>query len=122
VIFSHVLYQLSYLGAGTRAAGPKAKRARLYGQGPGGVHPPRPRGAAAPALFVLAIAARARILLDDRHRVAALEPAVEVDVGAALRAERAKTLQRRLAAERAALGGAGRGLIHGRDVGVAATN
>jgi hypothetical protein len=70
--------------------------------------------------FLLALAARARVLLDHRHRVAALEPTVEVDVGAALRTERAKALERGLAADRAAPGRAGGGLIHGRHVGVAA--
>src|SRR5262245_49755250 len=39
----------------------------------------------------------------DRHRVDAAEPAVEVDIGAAPRAERAELRHRRLAADRARL-------------------
>src|SRR5262249_23425391 len=68
----------------------------------------------------LAAIARARILLDHRDRVGAGKPAIEVDVGAALRAERAEAVQRRLAADRAALRRARRRLIHGRDVGLMA--
>src|ERR1043166_7008230 len=68
--------------------------------------------------IVLAFAGRARVLLDHRDRVAAAEPTVEVDVGAALRAERAEALERWLAADRAAPGRARGHLIHGRHVGL----
>ena len=87
-----------------------------------GAAPHVARRARSCGLLFFALPARARIFLDHRHRVAALEPAVEIDVGAALRAERAKALQRRLAADRAAPSGAGRRLIHGRHVGAGAAN
>jgi hypothetical protein len=76
--------------------------------------------AGAPCGLFVFVAARARVLLDHRNRVAAGEPAVQVDVGAALRAERTETLERGLAADRAAPCRAGIGrLIHKRDVGAA---
>src|ERR1043166_6224627 len=108
----------------------KSKAGAVIRARPRGCPPSAPAGCP-PALrcapcglrqLVLAPAARARVLLDHRHRIGAGEPAVQIDVGAALRAERAKARQRRLAAERAAPGGTGYRLIHGRDVGAAAGN
>jgi hypothetical protein len=40
------------------------------------------------------------VVLGHRHRIDALEPAVEIDVGAALGAERPELLDARLAANR----------------------
>src|SRR5947209_19565395 len=58
------------------------------------------------------------LLLDRGNRVAAGEPAVEIDVGAALRAERPEPLGRRLAADRA-LSRAGNRVGHAPDIGTA---
>src|SRR5262249_56896073 len=56
------------------------------------------------------------LLLDRRDRIASREPAVEIDVGAALRAERPKSRARRLAADRA-FPGAGHQFGHASNIG-----
>ncbi len=60
------------------------------------------------------------LLLGRRDRVAAGEPAVEIDVGAALRAERPKPLGCRLAADRA-VSRAGNRVGHAGNIGIADT-
>src|SRR5215475_2059237 len=55
------------------------------------------------------------VVLDHRNRVGTGEPAIEVDVSAAARAERAERVLRRLAADRAFLV-AGNALVHGSHV------
>ena len=60
------------------------------------------------------------LLLDRGDRVAAGEPAVEIDVGAALRAERPKPLGCRLAADRA-VSRAGNRVGHAGNIGIADT-
>ena len=79
-----------------------------------------PHFAAPCGLRVPLATAGARVLLDHRDCVAAGNPAMEVDVGAALRAERTEAVELWLATDRAALRRAGTRLIHGRDVGLAA--
>ena len=88
-IFSRMLYQLSYLG-GHRRRGPRASEAGCIVRAGGSM------SSAVAADQVEEKRARHRdrsssssssSLLDDRDRVAAGEPALQVDVGAALRAE-----------------------------------
>ena len=88
-IFSRMLYQLSYLGSPGRGPG-----------GPGG-------GLAQPLLGIKRRRGR-RWRVRIGQTVAAREPAAEIDIGAAARAERAEFGQRGLAADRA------RGLPFGR--------
>jgi hypothetical protein len=69
------------------------------------------------------LARLAGILLGDRDRVDAFEPAVEVDVGATLGAEWPEALDHGLAAGRAALDRARVGrLVHAPYVGAAAAD
>src|SRR5262245_24452412 len=74
-------------------------RAREPGHESGGI-----RGDTPPLRVPLALARAVLVLVVlDRHRVDPAEPAVEVDIGAAPRAERAELRRRRLAADRARL-------------------
>jgi hypothetical protein len=57
------------------------------------------------------------VALDDGHGVGARQPAVQIDVGAAARAERTKRALGRLAADRARLG-LGRRVGHDGNIGV----
>ena len=113
VIFSHVLYQLSYLGAEARRSGGLGKSARVIkgrfcrDKADLAARPEPPwRRSIAPALAGWRLLPLRIVLrFHCRNRIGAGEPAMEVDVLAARRAERAKAVGRRLAADRTELGG-----------------
>src|SRR5262245_56198481 len=129
VIFSHVLYQLSYLGAENPPGGGRESGGRYRGserhcpeRRPGAHCDESPAIARSIAPVVRrAIAAHPILvfLLLARHRVDAGQPAIEVDVGAALGTERPELIRDRLGADRAARGAARGGLVgHRTDMGI----
>jgi hypothetical protein len=104
VIFSHVLYQLSYLGAAhggrTRTAGYRGSAGRCP-ERPGGAPDAVSTGRSGLVVLLAGSVGLILVLLRAGDRVDAGEPAVEVDVGTAPRAERGEPFGLGLAADHA---------------------
>ncbi len=107
-IFSRMLYQLSYLGIPARAEKAEAS-GRFIERSEGAVHPPSRKASAGQARFrqfpqIIGKSTLFDVLdvvLAAGNNVGAGQPAVEVDVPAARRTERAERLLDRLVADRA---------------------
>ena len=103
-IFSRMLYQLSYLGGHGRL-GADGVRGRLYSQSRSSCpalfsHKLEEKGASFGEVSVVLVF----VVFDRRNSVAAGEPAVEIDVGAALGTEHTELRDARLAADRTGSG------------------
>src|SRR5665811_1712248 len=129
-IFNRMLYQLSYLGAkASNLPAPREQAGRVprvimarFRTVQDGPWRPKPRqnhgrpcsGGLARVVVGRAIAVLVVVFL-DRNRIDAGQPAIEIDIGAALGAERLERRLGRLAADRTACGGSlAIDLIHGR--------